>query len=390
MPIESIDAFITRGSVASDEGRSYLEAKDDTFALSVHSVRLSNPHAQIAQDGDESKTYFSDNAIVVPYESDLLMPMWPVQSQSGAYKDSVYARIQPGDLIRVGQPAGKGSTAWMTVVERIFIKRLWNGCKCELQINSDADANTEPTHIHNKCTTDIPPANLITGARYCEYYEPAWDGVAHIALRVNGVLDCTSPPACTPRDEHMTTQQPILVQKPAVAPYCECELVEHNWPADRVAWFSSAFGKWRRYYPLYVRNRWDSNDQLRCSLDVGEVSSITLVGYQFTTMPQPGTFCGQDLNDDEYVILNIRGVSGAVVSNNPHAHGSFAVLPVSSSLGANGASEFCMYEPAGVKTLNLSGNSRNLSELRLSVTDRAGRPLHMGRFHAWFRLTRVR
>ena len=142
---------------------------------------------------------------------------------------------------------------------------------------------------------------------------------------------------------------------------------------------------------MYKNDTWESKGQdlLTVRLDHGvkALECIKLVGYQISNKRHVGVTHGHEIANDDYFILNIDEVKGNVISNNRHAMGCFAVLMAGSPKDeVVGAVEFHQQDLNGLATHYFDNCNNTVRNLHIRVTDRQGKPAHIGRLHLWFKL----
>lgn len=345
---------------------------DDTFCCSVQTVQFdpTNP----------------DTAYVVEVDTPWIMPTWTTEYSASETKDCAYNKVEVGDLIRIGGMHTAGFTDYLTVVEKRYVTYLANGTNSALRTTKATGGNVQGIDFLPLPTASSLPTdsnNRITLAT---------TGFAHIALRVNAVLNCTKLPS----DAIDTSKTaPYHRQEVATSANVHATLATRHRAFEFITNPQRAFlaeetqYSEQYYFPMYLANKWSQNNTLYARLDHGvkQVSAIKLMGYSLVNKRQVGIQHAHEMHADDFVILRIREVEGHVISNNQYAHGSFAVLQSGmTSDNLIGAAEFSRYEPAGLVYLPVHASHSSIRNLTIEVTDRMGKPAHFGRFHLWFKL----
>lgn len=350
------------------EGAAY--AYDDMFCCSVQSIQF---------DPNDPNT-----AYVVEADTPWILPTWTKEYQTSTVAKNPYSTIEVGDLVRVGGLHTAGFTDYLTVVEKRVVTHVANGTSSELRVSTGEGTVAGVDFIPQPTTTSTPAdaGGLVTVNSA---------GIAHIALRLNAILNCTKLPT-EAIDNNKT--YPYHRQEVANATDVRATLATRHQAFQYLTNATEAYSgetlpSELYYYPLYVANRWSQNTTLHAKLDHGvkQVSAIKLIGYSFVNKPNVGIHHAHEMHADDFVILRIKEIEGHVISNNQYAHGAFAVLQAGkTSDNIIGATEFSRYDMEGLTCVNVESTNSTIRNLTIEVTDRMGKAARFGRFHLWFKL----
>jgi hypothetical protein len=139
--------------------------------------------------------------------------------------------------------------------------------------------------------------------------------------------------------------------------------------------------------PIFRVKQWSTSMQ-QCRLDTGvkHVKWVKLVGYSVFDKRHTRHSHGHEAIADDWVAMHIDEIRGDVVSNNPAAHASFAVLHMGTDQNSqSGARQFYQYDAQGVATHTFEQPTA-LRNLNFRFLDRTGEPAHFGRIHMWFKM----
>lgn len=354
-------------SPVSTTGASYTY--DDQFCCSVQTVQFDPDQPNIAY--------------VVETDTPWILPTWTTEYNGESLKSNPYAKVAVGDIVRLGSMQTSGFTDYLTVVEVRTVDYLANGTSSQLRLSKSTTGNVAGTDFLALPTTSSTPTgtNLVTLGK---------NGIAHIAIRVNAVLNCTILPSSA-LDNSKTEiyhRQGVETKTNKAATLATRHLAYQHLTQANLAYEGEVLPSENYYYPLYLNNSWMQETTLVARLDHGvkQLAGIKLIGYSFVNKQQVGIQHAHEMITDDYVILNIKEIQGKVISNNQFAHGAFAVLHSGNTRdNLVGAAEMSMYDINGIvcATVPPTNAIRNLT---IEVTDRRGRPAHFGRFHLWFKL----
>lgn len=340
-----LDVFVTRPDYDLEKERKVLN--DDLFACTVQSVQIdpSFPKTAIIEDNKKATEW--------------IMPTWSQDYDDAKYNANLYRYIKVGDLVRFGTTGTSGSTDYLTVLEIRQVDTL--------KVSTKSDFKTTGIPIGTTATNggQVPRVSESTPYTFQKL------GIAHICLRLNANLNCSNLP-----------EKQLRVQR-----YLEGDFVTLGDRHLAYTLSNSEAEDEKYYYPLYVQNSW-INRGISVELDLGvkRVKAVKLVSYAVSQKRQVGIHHGHEMNNDDFVILRIDEVPGAMVSNNAFAHGSFACLYAGNSTdNVAGGIEYNMFEPDGIITQTLPENSV-FHKMTVHALDRLGKPAHIGRLHLWFKL----
>ena len=344
---------------------------DDTFICTVHSVDLD--------------TATGTKATIVPYNTEYIMPVFKsYDADNSAYKDSIYS-VKEGDLIRIGGPANMLSTNYLTILEVIDVAEIHNSLKTSYVYSIQTDA-THGDYAALPTLTGGDPLNPTSSLPYKP--NNALKKVFRINSRINTTIlpgDLVSPIAFAGGnvtfedglDSYTENKQleELSAKKASIRRHVSSQMDPHE----------------GYFYGMYKCNRFDLSDgnvlKIRFDNSIKSISCIKLIAYQLANKRQHGMTHGNEFVADDYFILHIDELHGSVISNNHHAHGSFAVLMAGAQKDASlGAVDFYEQDPAGLATYHFTCPNTTLKQLHIKVTDRQGNPAHIGRLHLWFKL----
>jgi hypothetical protein len=381
---------------------------DDRFVCAVQTVELDKDVPGVAT--------------IVAYPTDVIMPLLPEETPA-----SIYNQVKVGSVIRVGGNPHHLTTPYLTVVEVIEVSTIYNGIKgIPSIINSDAKLNLPVKRIDfntnlniSISTLDDPPnpvnadfkrtpqrttgeGDVNGGGAAVNNYNLSFTSVA---FRVNASFNCTVLPITLTNSggvDGLLTAGYRELQTSVTNQYTQTrdelmfEQVQnlekrfdihrgHGNPSNQTS--QEIF-----YYPMYLVDSYDSKqNELSVRLDnrLQAIHCIKLVAYQLCNKRHHGMHHAHEVANDDYFILHIDGVQGDVVSNNMYADGAFAVLCAdisSESKSANGTVDLFQHDLVGLASQHFSPGKTSLRHLHIRVTDRQGKPAHIGRLHLWFKL----
>lgn len=234
-------------------------------------------------------------------------------------------------------------------------------------------------------------------------------GCAHKAFRINGIRNLTALPTNRPYENKLHVpveldgryqgygpssglwekqkQDPIKTQGQMLMMQDHrrnlADLRYRNW-----AHFGDVTGQ-DSYYPMFVRNVGENNTlELKLDNDL-KMSKITLVAYKLDAVKAPGHNHGHESLSDDYYILRMENIRGAVFSNNQHANGALAIIGAPGAINyADGGlhySRFSDHNSGGIAQFNL-GATAGTNSIIIKLLDRAGQPVKSGRLHLWFKV----
>ena len=122
-----LDVFITNAD--PDQESDY----DDQHVTAVQSVRV---YVDDVRDSSNNPVSKDITASIVEEETDWVIPTFPenVHRTTG----DPFKEVHVGDLVRIGVPNTHGFTDYLTVVEKVAVKKLANGTGVDLPLNEYA------------------------------------------------------------------------------------------------------------------------------------------------------------------------------------------------------------------------------------------------------------
>jgi hypothetical protein len=378
-----VDVFVTRSDddVTTRNNVTAIGNQynfDDEFCCSVQSIEIHHHH--------ENYAYITER------ESDWILPTWTIESDDSDAKESIYNSIQVGDLVRIGNLSSSGFTDYLTVLEVKEVDAILNATSSPLNISREWDVN------YGNVTNVLPQATSTNVVIHTLEKK----GIAHIALRVNANLNCTVLPnnAYVHDDDTAILRQHIegtgaptpvtLANRSKARVYLTSSARAYPYEhGDHIFGSYNDHGSENMFYPLYKAKNWSSNSTLVARLDRGvkEVAAVKLCGYSMVNKRQVGIQHAHEMQSDDFLILRIKEVEGHVISNNRFADGAFAILRAgNTSDNIVRAVEFSSYEPGGIICVPITTSNRSIRNLTIEVTDRLGKPAHIGRLHLWLKL----
>lgn len=367
-PLATYNATTQSWDPVSLTGATYTY--DDQFCCSVQTIQF-DPDAP-------------DTAYVVEEDSPWIVPTWTTEYDNALLTTNPYAKVQVGDIVRIGSMQTSGFTDYLTVVEVRTFTYLANGTSSQLRLTkspTNSILGTDYLAVPTSTSTPTDTANRVTLTK---------KGIAHIAIRVSAVLNCTKLPA-TALDNTKTEifhRQGVTSAANKQATLATRHFAYQYLTSAHQAYEGEVLPSENYYFPLYLNNAWMQETTLVARLDHGvkQLAAIKLVGYSFVNKQQVGIQHAHEMITDDYVILTIKEIQGKVISNNQFAHGAFAILHSGNSRdNLVGAAELSMYDINGIVCTSVPPTN-SIRNLTIEVTDRLGRPAHFGRFHLWFKL----
>lgn len=379
-----IDVFITKsaddpttrqhGAGDTESGLAYTY--DDEFCCTVQSIEFD-------PDDVQSTAYITEN------DSEWILPTWSNTNQYGlsSASTSAYAQLKVGDLVRIGGIATAGFTDYLTVIEIRRVNYLANATDSAVTFTHGLEDGNQVEGSHY---LPQPTSSSVPGTTANHRFTLSTAGIAHIAIRLNQALNCTTLPTGTLR--HDTTQ---VVHRQNVSGYSNVTATlatrqhAYEYLTDPKPAFKSDEVTEQYYYPLYRAKNWTTGKELIARLDHGvkQVAVVKLLGYSLVNKRQVGIQHAHEMQTDDFLILRIKELDGHVISNNQYANGAFAILRAGdTSNNLIGAAEFSSYEPTGIVSVPVHASNNTIRNLTIEITDRLGNPAHFGRLHLWFKL----
>lgn len=360
-----VDIFLTEDNTTSQY------KFDDVFCCSVQSVEFDPDN----QSNTQIPAYITES------NSEWILPTWSEMYGQAAAATSEYMNIQVGDLIRIGGTPSKGRTDYLTVLEKRHVTHVINATNSIVScgFNSAGNIVTLPKPAEGNT---ILNHGLTTS------------GIAHIALRVNASINCTSlDPGTADRssseDIHLQDVSTTYSTKATLANRHSAYVYQSK---NAEAYTGEASNQYMQatekfFWPLYRHRTWSNSHSLNVRLDhrVKQCHALKLVGYSLVNKRQAGISHSHEMINDDYLILRIKEVEGEVISNNVFANGSLAILQTGDTTNnVIGATEYSRYEPEGIVCVPVTQNT--LKNLSVEIVDRFGKPAHFGRLHMWLKL----
>lgn len=366
----------TRGLNTGETAGGNRYTYDDVFCCTVQSIEFD------PADNSDTRAYITTN------NSEWILPTWSHANSYGsaAAAASAYATLKVGDLVRIGGIPTEGFTDYLTVVEVKKVATLANATAGVVSYTNNVAAAGQSTGTHQLAapTTASAPASL-----YQLYLST--DGIAHIAIRLNASLNCTTLP-----DNTLRRDTDWITHRQHVVGYANkyATLQTRSEAYEYISTVSQAYPNEsdpteKYYYPLYMAKNWTHGKELVARLDHGvkQVSAVKLVGYSLVNKRQVGIQHSHEMQADDYLILRIREIEGHVISNNKFANGAFAILRTGdTSHTITGAAEFSSYEPSGIVCVPVHASNSTIRNMTIEITDRRGESAHFGRLHLWFKI----
>jgi hypothetical protein len=271
--------------------------------------------------------------------------------------------LEVGDTVRIGTPGTDGFTGMCTILQRTHISRLSNSVTSN---GTYSDVVLRPSTTLSKGSTQND--QLTAGPHVA---------VSTYAYRLNSHFNLTYWTDANPIElahiaNAFTREQQTLRQR---------HLLRHSIGAVTNT-------DEQLYMPLYKQLQWPTeNGEVQVNLGNGvrRVNWIKLIGYSVFDKQQAGFQSAHEFKNDDWIALQLKGVTGNVVSNNAYAHGSFAILHVGSARDSqSGAIDYHTHDTDGLCKLEFDGGAHR--EISVRLVDRSGAPAHFGRIHLWFRV----
>lgn len=294
--------------------------------------------------------------------------------------------IKRGDLVRIGSSESAGYTDVLTVLETATCSTVTSAVTNSITLlpfqATSAWTFVAPTASTATPTELVPAPNSSSGSPGPNDFPKL---TTHRLLRLNYAVNATLPP------RHRTylhlqndAMFAALLEKRASLRYNEA------WASTQVTdKTSDAYIQRTTAFPLFRCKPFLKNGRLRCTLDnsIKGIHWLKLMGYSVFEKRQVGYQHAHEMIADDWIAMHVDQVPGEVVSNNRHAHGSFAVLHVGNRADEDdGAVAYQTYDPQGLYSHVFDGGNTMMRSLDLSFNDRQGEAAHFGRIHLWFRL----
>jgi len=287
--------------------------------------------------------------------------------------------LEVGDVVRLGTPADMMHAQEHTIVEKKEITRLFNCAFAgETADYSDATDDGKPETIvmvfdydgsPTYPTATIPKCKIgklsgaDTNAGRVFYREPVY--VTMTVYRLSDVVRVTM------------LRQPTL----QFSGYSDRDsrglvyLLQHRHEMDKGGFFP---------VPMF---KVDSVTKLDVQLTeyIKSMAWIKLVGYSLHQPRKTNGASAHELHHDDWIAMHVKGTVGSVLSNDPAAHGAFAILHNGNQ---HQGGDYHQFEKAGVTEEHFS-SGQPLRQLQLTFTDRLGAPAKIARIHLWFQVCTI-
>lgn len=405
----------TKDDVALLPGQSYYVVNPLKSTISSHSYihfQLSyTPDAsnvikftpqialQLTADGGQSesgvKIIFREKA-----------PVAYVVNSATAWIMAAYADapvdLEVGDRVRMGATTLGGFTDYCTVLEKVPITHIGNGIYGVLE-NTTLTANAI-TFNGRRLPYSQPspyPANQRIEKRGVRYasdpvlielpsvakfpYEANAHDTAWYAYRISANVNCTLPPveftsrAMKSGDADSVNQR--LVHRAAIT-------FDDAWASKGQT--ARKPGERRRFFPCFrLRNDLSKPLVVPFGHTVKCIHEVKLHSYSLLSATQDTEYQhGHELNPTNWVAMELAGVQGEVMSNNPHANGAFAILHAGQMHNdtSSGINEHYETHPQGLVKVKFERPISTMRELRVSFRNPKGEAPRAARIHLWFKL----
>ena len=291
--------------------------------------------------------------------------------------------IKVGDRIRVGDLATSGYSDYMTVLEvgdALSLHNMNDDRAHELRCGTGFVANSVTNPSNGVLTNG--PTQLVAQTTSTDAAGSSWvymdqflPGAARL-FRVNRTLNAYDVPS------YVASEDTELLAYTGGA--------RHNSVTSaRAAPLSEYTGQENRYFPLYVHRPWTDNHVRTLSVPLPSpakmLHAVKLVGYSIVHAESVGYHTQHESHPHDWYALHIKEVDGAVISNDPAAHGAFYVIN-----GGNnsdrfaGAIELYEHDPHGLICRHTTPGHK--SRLTIELRDSLGQVAAFGRTHIWLRV----
>jgi len=396
---------------------NHLGESTEKFACSVQSVVLDSTKktAVVMQ-----QPAFSAAGERTSAASPWVMPMWTfdysiLQSKHQDSGAMVTMSIKVGDELRIGSNDLNYVTAWVEEVAKVDYLRNYSGTTILLASEyNDAtvggtsdvivygDKQSPPRYLHNGEITDLTRDVVsLVGAYGGEGVDatqfermnpfPYEASCARLCFRLSQPLNLNTyiPSIPMVRDvvlrsgdlswkpytvDAFGVAQELITNFPDPVDYPFASLVSRNSATRQLASFSEHHEKF--YWPAYVTRKL-SNPKLTLNMGLTPggyaPSRITLLKYTV-----------HGICTNEVLVMHVAGVHGEVKSNNVHANGSFAILPVAESTNGDAYSDRKLASRAVCGYIANAGIISMQRSLDVRFTDLSGTELDNLSISLWF------
>ena len=329
-----------------------------------------------------------------------------------AYADAP-VDLEVGDRVRMGATTLGGFTDYCTVLEKVPITQLgcgifgidnnghaltgkltFNGMELHYSDRNTTSGGTRTpltTRVEmlgNKArgtagTTAVPQlVDLPSTAKFP--YEATAHDTAWYAYRVSANVDCTLPPVdFTSRciSDLSASKQERLKHRAAIT-------FDDAWASKGQT--PRKPGERRRFFPCFrLRNDLSKPLVVPFGHTVKCIHEVKLHSYSLFSAAQDTEYQhGHELNPTNWIAMELAGVQGEVMSNNPHANGAFAILHAGAMHkdSTSGINEHYETHPQGLVKVKFERPISTMRELRVSFRNSKGVAPRAARIHLWFKL----
>jgi hypothetical protein len=302
---------------------------------------------------------------------------WVMMSHADGIK-----QLDVGDSVRIGSLSNNRAMDYTAhVLEKVKILSLANGCVCPMGATDAGPSTTSPLHCP-EITLHIPDETILSAAV-----------VPQDRTAINGVYA---------RDNHVAITQVLNTASRSLYAYrlsvsSDWTRVTATFPYTHLQPLRSAadlktlielrdmniFGNAQtaqRPFPLYKMQTFSS---LRADLgqNIKNMDWIKLIGYSVDDEVTSSQVHRGQLHLKQWVAVHVKGLIGTTISNEPAAHGAFAVLHCADKIGGG----VHMHDSKGLHVRDFNGGSP-LRELHLDFKTATGEPAKLRGIHLWFQI----
>lgn len=292
----------------------------------------------------------------------------------------VPVNLNVGDRIRIGASTRGGFTDYCTVLEKVAYKQIANGIWTVAQISAATSTDLQWGHYKLAARSSISDDDQYfadpLGNKYGQSGEtpvPLSVEGTHYAYRLSTNINCTLPPHTLPT-HHLTTES------------TEVAMVIDQLRRRAGTLFDDSG---RRFFPVFRMRKYLDSMVVPLTHTVKCVHKIKLCSYAVRSAAEDHEYQhGHELDPSDWIALELGGVQGEVMSNNPHANGAFAVLHSGHAGDAlSGVVDHYESHPEGLVSVSLERPLSTMRDLRVTFRNAKGEPPRAARIHLWFKLT---
>lgn len=301
--------------------------------------------------------------------------------------------LHVGDVVRIGSLSNNRAMDYTAqVIDKVVIKSIANGCVCPLGATDAFPSRSSPlqcpqirlqvvTTSTNVDHFDLAPAVVPKNrSGYGQKY--ARDGT-HVAI--TEVKDLTDGSLGRPLYAYKLSVAADWTRNGATFPYTHLQPVRSATDQKTLVEMRhlgtlGALNTPQRPYPMYKMRTFSS---LRTSLgqDIKHMDWIKLIGYSVDDEVTSSQVHRGNLHLKQWVAVHVKGLIGTTISNEPAAHGAFAVLHCADKIGGG----VHMHDSKGLHVRDFNGGSP-LRELHLDFKTATGEPAKLRGIHLWFQI----